>query len=219
MYEKKIEKKLSRIYRGLLVFFGPQHWWPGETPFEVCIGAILTQNTSWQNVERAIGNLKAKKLLCPSRLRHISQKKLAGLIRPSGYFNIKARRLKEFLYFLFDEYGGDLNKMFKTEIRQLREQLLSVNGIGPETCDSILLYAGNKPIFVIDAYTRRILLRHRLIQEDATYHDMQELFMENLPKAVRLYNEYHALLVRLGKEICLKNNPECQICPLKRLAR
>jgi endonuclease-3 related protein len=215
--DKKTAKKLSQIFQRLFNFFGPQHWWPGETPFEVCIGAILTQNTNWQNVERAINNLKKEKLLNPIKLHRLPQRKLAQLIRPSGYFNIKAGRLKEFLNFLFDEFDGDLNRMSQEETKGLRDKLLEVKGIGPETCDSILLYAGNKAVFVIDAYTKRILLRHKLIKEGATYQDMQKLFVWNLPKSVKLYNEYHALLVRLGKEICLKKKPKCQVCPLFRL--
>lgn len=213
----KIAKKLNQVFKRLLNFFGPQHWWPGDSPFEVCIGAILTQNTNWQNVEKAINNLKRESLLRPSQLLRLPQKKLAMLIQPSGYYNLKAKRLKAFLDFLFQEFNGSLNKMFSLPLGPLRDKLLRVKGIGPETCDSILLYAGNKPIFVIDAYTQRLLLRHKLIKEDATYEDMQRLFMENLPRRVKLYNEYHALLVRLGKEICLKNNPKCEICPLKGL--
>jgi len=214
---RRAEKRLNRIYRDLFNSFGPQHWWPGETSFEVCIGAILTQNTNWQNVEKAISNLTKEKLLSPRKLHRLPQKRLVQLIHSSGYFNIKAARLKEFLNFLFDKYGGSLEKMFQEKTQVLRTRLLSVNGIGPETCDSILLYAGNKPIFVIDTYTKRILLRHKLIKEDATYYDIQELFMENLSKSAKLYNEYHALLVRLGKEICLKNKPKCQICPLRKI--
>jgi endonuclease-3 related protein len=206
---------LKAIYKKLYRRFGPQHWWPAEEPFEVIVGAILTQNTSWLNVEKAIGNLKENHLLKPAALFSLAPKKLASFIKPAGYFNIKANRLKEFLGYLFSHYGGNLRKMAATETVRLRQELLSVRGIGPETADSILLYALNKPIFVVDAYTRRILLRHHLIREDATYQNIQDLFMRQLPLDVKLFNEYHALLVKLGKEVCLKNKPKCKICPLR----
>ncbi len=179
------------------------------------VGAILTQNTSWQNVERAIGNLKKNKLLEVTRLYRLTYRRLASLIRPAGYYNIKAKRLKNFLRFLFKFYRGNLKTMSLQDTQELRRQLLSVNGIGPETADSILLYALNKPLFVVDAYTKRILLRHRLIKESACYDEVQNLFMRNFKKDIKLFNEYHALLVRLGKEFCLKNKPKCDICPLK----
>ncbi|MGE5197786.1 MAG: endonuclease III domain-containing protein [Deltaproteobacteria bacterium] len=179
-------------------------------------GAILTQNTNWRNVERAINNLKKNKLLTPQLLHKISCRKLALLVRPAGYYNIKARRLKEFLHFLFKTYGGSLKKMSAVDTRILRQQLLGVKGIGPETADSMLLYALNRPVFVVDAYTKRVFSRHRFIREDATYEETQNLFMRNLRKDARLFNEYHALLVKLGKDFCLKNKPRCQACPLKK---
>lgn len=206
--------RLLNIYHKLYKAFGPQHWWPGETPFEVIVGAILTQNTNWQNVEKAIDNLKKEKYLSPSGLKRISTKKLAQLIRPSGYYNIKAYRLKEFIKFLFSEYAGGLGRMAKDNLSSLRKKLLTVKGIGPETCDSILLYALNKPVFVIDAYTKRILERHNILDNHATYHEIQELFMKNLTRNTRLFNEYHALFVRVGKEYC-KKVPSCETCPLK----
>jgi endonuclease-3 related protein len=179
------------------------------------VGAILTQNTNWSNVEKAISNLKKNRLLTPDGLYSASRKKLASLIRPAGYYNIKAKRLREFLNFLFKSYQGNLKKMVAVATQELRQQLLSVNGIGPETADSILLYALGKPVFVIDAYTRRIFSRHRFIREDSSYEEVQGLFAKNLKPDTRLFNEYHALLVKLGKEFCFKRRPKCDICPLK----
>jgi endonuclease-3 related protein len=205
---------LNAFYKTLYAYFGPQHWWPAESRFEVMIGAILTQNTSWSNVEKAIGNLKKKKLLELPRLYKLPHKKLALLIRPAGYYNIKAKRLKEFLNFAHDSYRGNLKKMSSQGMYKLREQLLTVNGIGPETADSILLYALDKPIFVVDAYTKRILSRHHIIKGDASYEKVQNLFMQNLKNEVKLFNQYHALLVKLGKDFCRKLKPRCQDCPL-----
>jgi len=210
-----LKKRLNLIYQKLYAYFGSQHWWPANTPFEVMVGAILTQNTNWTNVEKAIDNLKKNKLLTPHALYKISHKRLARLIRSAGYYNIKAKRLKEFLQFLFKVYQGSLKKMSQVDTLTLRKNLLSVNGIGPETADSMLLYALNKPMFVVDAYTRRILLRHHLIREVDAYERIQNLFMQNLKNDVKLFNEYHALLVRLGKDFCLKRKPKCEICPLK----
>jgi endonuclease-3 related protein len=210
-----MKPQLRLIYRKLYACFGPQSWWPAETPFEVMVGAILTQNTNWFNVEKAIDNLKKKKILHPHKLYRISQRRLAALIKPVGYYNIKAKRLKSFLDFFVKHYRGDPKKMSTQGLESLRQKLLSVNGIGPETADSILLYALNKPIFVVDAYTKRILLRHHLLSKNADYNETQNFFMRNLKKQVKLFNEYHALLVKLGKEFCLKNKPKCDICPLK----
>ncbi|MFH0826882.1 MAG: endonuclease III domain-containing protein [Candidatus Omnitrophota bacterium] len=209
------KKKLHSIYLKLFAAFGPQHWWPAKTPFEVMVGAILTQNTNWANVEKAIDQLKQHKVLDPERIHHLSTSKLARLIKSAGYYNIKTKRLKAFLKFLFDHYKGDPKKMSRVPGLKLRSQLLSINGIGPETADSILLYALQKPLFVIDAYTKRIMARHGFIAEDSSYQDVQNLFMQNLKKEVKLFNEYHALFVRLGKEFCLKRKPLCERCPLK----
>lgn len=206
-------RPLLGIYKKLYEKFGPRHWWPGETDFEIIVGAILTQNTAWGNVEKAIGNLKRKRLLTPRKLHNLDARVLAALIRPSGYYNIKTKRLKAFLKFLFKEYNGSLKLMFSRKLRDLRKELLGVYGIGPETADSILLYAANKPIFVVDAYTKRIFSRYNLISPSATYDDAQWFFMKNLPRRVRLFNEYHALIVELGKNIC-KTKPRCGICPL-----
>ncbi len=210
-----MKRRLNLIYKKLHSRFGPQYWWPGDTPFEVMIGAILTQNTNWLNVEKAIDNLKKYKLLAPDKLYKLSHRRLALLIRPAGYYNIKAKRLKSFLKFFIKHYDGNVEKMSGIVTSSLRQQLLSVKGIGPETADSILLYALNRPIFVVDAYTKRILSRHHFIGGDAGYDKTQNLFMKNLKSGAKLFNEYHALLVELGKEFCLKNKPKCDICPLR----
>jgi endonuclease-3 related protein len=206
--------ELLAIYHTLLSFFGEQGWWPADTPFEVVVGAILTQNTAWRNVEQAIENLKGEGVLTPRSLQGVDESRLAELIRPAGYYNLKARRLKSLMEFLAGGYGGNLTRMFCEPLATLREKLLAVNGIGPETADSILLYAGEKPIFVIDAYTKRILSRHGMIADGASYGDIQELFMRNLPQDVSLYKEYHALLVRLAKTFC-KTTSHCAGCPLE----
>lgn len=207
-------KKLLKIYQKMFDAFGPRQWWPGETPFEVVIGAILTQNTNWSNVEKAIKNLKTAGKLSPEGIYGLSITELAELIKPSGFFNVKAKRVKAFINWLFSRYEGNLSKMFAQDLQTLRNELLSVKGIGPETADSILLYAGNMPTFVVDAYTHRIFLRHELIPEESTYDDMKSFFEENLPKDVQLFNEYHALLVNIGKMFC-KPRKVCEPCPLK----
>ncbi|MEW6679565.1 MAG: endonuclease III domain-containing protein [bacterium] len=205
---------LERIYEILYHKFGDMNWWPGETQFEIIIGAILTQNTAWKNVEKAIENLKKENLLIPERINEIPEEKLANIIKPSGFYNQKAKKLKAFINFLFLRYNGSLEKLFEKGLFSLRKELLEISGIGNETVDSILLYAGNKPIFVVDAYTKRILVRHKIIDEKADYEDIQSIFMENLPKDVKLFNNYHALFVKLGKEVCKKTKPLCKGCPL-----
>jgi len=211
---KKVAVPLTQLYKKLYKDFGPQHWWPGQSAFEVMVGAILTQNTNWQNVEKAITNLKKRKVLSFKKMFSLPENKLAALIRPAGYYNIKARRLKNFLRYLAENYSGNLAKMRQRATPGLRQELLSVNGIGPETADSILLYGLNRPVFVIDAYTKRILQRHKFITGKADYHQAQGLFTRALKKDVKLFNEYHALLVKLAKDFCLKNKPRCQICPI-----
>ena len=208
--------QLKEIYDLLYKRFGPQDWWPGDTPFEVIVGAILTQNTNWTNVEKAITNIKNADALTPDKLHHLDIKKLAELIRPAGYFNIKAKRLKNFLDWFFENYAGNLVNLEKVRTSELREQLLSVKGIGHETADSILLYALNRPVFVVDAYTARICTRHHIIDGGADYHQIQETFESNLPSDIQLFNEYHALLVHLGKDFC-KPTPKCEECPLNAL--
>jgi len=205
---------LLKIYKSLYDFFGPLNWWPGDSPFEIMVGAILTQNTSWSNVEKAISNLKKENLLEPWKLYRIDQEELARLIRPSGYYNIKAQRLKSFITFFVEEYNGSAKKMFSDDSEELRRKLLKIKGIGPETADSILLYAGNKPFFVVDAYTKRIFSRHKLISKDATYHQIQEFFVQSLGREAKLFNEFHAQIVMLGKTICTSRNPACSKCPI-----
>lgn len=208
---------LADAYRLLFDAFGPQHWWPGETPFEVIVGAVLTQNTSWRNVERAIANLREADLLEPRALYDVPIEELEELIQPAGYFRVKARRLRCLLEFIIDQFDGSLEAMFHTELYELRERLLGVHGIGPETADSILLYAGGLPSFVVDAYTHRVFARHGWIDFDADYHQIQDYAQSELPQEVQLYNEYHALLVRVGKDYCRKSKPKCDDCPLNKM--
>jgi endonuclease III related protein len=210
-----VRPSLQEYYDRGLRELGPQHWWPGETPFEVCVGAILTQNTAWTNVERAIANLKAKGLLDPFKLHALPAAELAQLIRPAGYFNIKTKRLKSFLKFLNDEYGGDLERMKGERTESLREKLLAVRGIGPETADSILLYALEKPVFVVDAYTKRIFTRHEVLSEEADYHEIQDHLVRHLSGDTKTFNEFHALIVNVGKNWCKTREPDCPHCPWK----
>ncbi|MHC4412143.1 MAG: endonuclease III domain-containing protein [Planctomycetota bacterium] len=210
-------KKLMDVYQLLFSRFGAQHWWPGESRFEIITGAILTQNTAWPNVEKAIANLKAADCLDPEKLYFMDAGRLAELIRPAGYFNIKAKRLKNFLAWLFDSYDGKLENLEKLGTEQFREELLTIKGIGPETADSILLYAFDREVFVVDTYTARIAVRHQLIEPEADYHQLQEMFEANLPADKKLFNEYHALLVRTGKEYC-RPISRCAGCPLQKLA-
>ena len=205
---------LMEIYRKLYKAYGPRHWWPGETSFEVMVGAILTQNTSWKNVEKAIQKLKAKGVLNPQGVFRLKRSQLAPLIKSSGYYRIKADRLKSFIDFLFGQYDGNIRRMKKERLEELRERLLDVKGVGPETADSILLYGLKKPIFVVDAYTKRILSRHGVVSEKAPYEEVQRLFMDYLPHDEKLFNEYHALIVQVGKMVC-KKSPRCDSCPLK----
>jgi endonuclease-3 related protein len=205
---------LNDYFNALFDAFGPQHWWPGRSRFEVIVGAILTQNTSWTNVEAAIKNLRGARLLRPQAMETVALGKLALLIRSSGYFRQKARKLKAFTRFLLAEYSGSLTRMFRTPTFRLRAQLLSVHGIGPETADSILLYAGNHPVFAIDAYARRILERHNLATAKHSYEELRKLFESSLPRDPQLFNEYHALIVRTGKNFCRKSQALCSACPL-----
>ncbi|MGI6655992.1 MAG: endonuclease III domain-containing protein [Desulfobulbus sp.] len=207
-------QRLRLLYDRMRERFGPQHWWPAETPFEVMVGAILTQNTNWKNVERAITNLRDAGVLSPAGLSGLPVGLLAEYIRPAGYYNIKAGRLRNLLEWIDNEYGGDPAAALAQPLSTLRAQLLAIRGIGPETADSILLYAAGLPIFVVDAYTCRILSRHQLLDEPFDYHRVQELFMDNLESDPQLYNEYHALLVRIGKTYCKKSKPNCADCPL-----
>jgi endonuclease-3 related protein len=208
-----MKQKISDLYNSLLQHYGPQGWWPGDTPLEVAVGAILTQNTNWQNVALAIKRLKEAGLLTARALQDLPEVELADYIRPAGYYNIKARRLKNFLNFLFSNYRGDMAAMAAAPLELLRPALLAVKGIGPETADSILLYGLEKPTFVVDAYTFRILSRHGLASDPCSYEELQALFMEVLPRDTALYQEYHALLVQTGKECC-RPRPRCPTCPL-----
>jgi endonuclease-3 related protein len=209
--------KLMEMFDLLLDHYGPRKWWPAETALEMMVGAILTQNTNWKNVEKAIENLKKKSLISLDALCSVSTSELAQEIRPAGYYNIKVRRLKNLIDFIVNHYHGDLDTLLGDETRTLRRGLLSVNGIGPETADSILLYAANRPVFVIDAYTHRILSRHGMTEEQVTYQELQELFMDNLPDDSSLFNEFHALIVETGKDFCRKR-PLCEECPLARIS-
>ncbi|MFA6561885.1 MAG: endonuclease III domain-containing protein [Verrucomicrobiia bacterium] len=239
---------LRRAFHLLFCHFGPQRWWPGDTPFEVCVGAILTQNTAWTNVEKAIANLRRADVLLPPKMRTLPHAELAALIRPAGYFNVKARRLRSFLDFLHEQFRDNLRTMFRLPTAALREKLLAVNGIGPETADSILLYAGGHESFVVDAYTKRIIVRHGWAQRDPDYHELKTLFEQSLlappsfrslqsaipfstghepsdmsviskrhSSRARLFNEYHALIVAVGKHYCLAREPRCEACPLRPL--
>jgi len=211
-------KKLLDIYRRLLAHYGPQHWWPAEEPFEVIVGAILTQTAAWGNVEKAIANLREADALSPKVLRQLSTSRLAKLVRPCGYYNAKALKLKSFAYWLGNHHDDDLNSLFAGNVEDLRQKLLSINGIGQETADSIILYAAGKPTFVVDAYTRRIISRLGLAPAKNSYADYQALFMENLEPDAKLFNEYHALLVCLGKSVC-RPRPLCRECCLSELCQ
>jgi endonuclease-3 related protein len=209
-------QKLIEIYQELYDAFGPQHWWPGDSQIEIITGAILTQNTNWTNVEKAINNLKTADCLSAEKLHKLDIAQLAELIRPAGYFNIKAKRLKNFLDWLFENYDGQLTNLESSKTEQFREELLDVKGIGRETADSILLYAFERPVFVVDTYTARITTRHKLIEPDVDYEQLRYLFESNLPEDIQLFNEYHALLVRTGKEFC-RPKAKCPSCPLEKL--
>ena len=215
MTRKNSQSKLTNIYTRLLSHYGPQQWWPADTPFEVIVGAILTQSTSWKNVEKSIVNLKKKKLLEPKKMARLKTPVLAELVRSSGYFNQKAKKLKCFLNYFLTNYDGRIAKMKKKTLRELREELLTVHGIGPETADSILLYALDKPIFVVDAYTKRIFFRLGFLEGDENYEDIQKLFIQFTKKDT--YGEYHALIVKHGKDFCKKSKPRCDQCVVKKL--
>jgi endonuclease III related protein len=208
---------LQEVFDRLLAAFGPQHWWPGESPFEVMVGAVLVQNTAWRNVERAIANLRAANLMEPYALYALPVDELAELIRPAGYYQVKARRLRNLLRFVIEAYHGSLDAMFSAGLATLREQLLSIHGIGPETADAILLYAGGLPAFVVVTYAHRVLARHGWVGYDATYDEIKDAFEAGLPADSALYNEYHALLVRVGKDYCKRSAPRCESCPLAKM--
>jgi len=213
---------LRRAYDLMHARFGHQHWWPGETPFEVCVGAILTQNTSWSNVERAIACLKSAGVLEARKMFSLPEAELARLIRPAGYFNVKARRLRAFLQVLIEEHHGELRRLFAGNTTTVRQRLLQISGIGPETADSLLLYAGGHPSFVVDAYTKRIFIRHRWCSANADYEQLKALCesaLDHKPATERLdyWQDYHAQLVMVGKHFCRKAAPRCDDCPLRSL--
>ena len=209
---------LSWIYGRLFGTLGPQGWWPARTKLEICIGVILTQNTAWRNVEKAIRALKRGGPLTLTRLLRLPEGELAEAIRPAGYFNIKQKRLRAFLEHVKSRQGGRLERLFRKEANPLREELLSIYGLGPESADSILLYAAGKPVFVVDEYTRRILSRHGLLNREAGYDEIQRFLMAHIPKQVQRFNEFHALLVEIGKRFC-RRTPCCRECPLDPLPR
>jgi len=218
MDNQSVGQVLLDIYRRLIAHYGPQHWWPAQEPFEVMVGAILTQSAAWRNVEKAIANLKIARALSPEALRCLSLSEVAALIYPCGYYNAKALKLKSLASWLGKYYDDDLNKLFSCNTTHLHQQLLSIHGIGQETADSIILYAANKPVFVIDAYTRRIINHIGLAPASNSYIAYQALFMDNLPSDAGLFNEYHALLVCLAKDVC-RRHPLCQQCCLNGICR
>lgn len=204
---------LRDVYDGLLAAYGPQQWWPGDGPFEVIVGAILTQSAAWTNVEKALANLKAAGILSPEGIAAIPERELAALLRPSGYYNAKAHKLKAFIALLDERFAGNLDRLVATPLHELRPLLLATHGVGPETADSILLYAASRPVFVIDAYTRRVFSRLGFEVEPDTYDAWRRLFESAFPPDAEMFNEYHALIVRLAKEHCRKA-PVCTGCPL-----
>jgi endonuclease-3 related protein len=207
----------QNIFALLLARFGLRHWWPADSPFEVLVGAVLTQNTSWENVRRAIRALRNHGCLGFEALENLSVEELAALIRPCGYHGVKARRLKNLLAMLRREYAGDVTAIARDTLPVARSKLLAVSGVGPETADAILLYAAGHPVFVVDAYTHRVFSRHFLVPEESDYDEIQNAFMAALPTDATLFNEYHALIVELGKRFCKKRQPLCADCPLGHL--
>ena len=212
--EKSLSRTLAKIYSILLRTYGPQHWWPGETSFEIMVGAVLTQNTNWTNVSKAIANLKKADLLAPQKILK-NKNKIFQLVRPSGFFRLKGQRLVTFCQYYVDQYNADTKQMKKRNLKSLRGELINVKGIGRETADSILLYALGRPVFVVDAYTRRIFSRHGYFNYNDPYDEIRSLFERNLPRKVSIYNEFHAQLVMLGKSKCKKNDPLCSTCALQ----
>ncbi|MEW6352286.1 MAG: endonuclease III domain-containing protein [Thermodesulfobacteriota bacterium] len=204
---------LMDYYHAMRSHFGHRNWWPADSPFEVCVGAILTQNTAWKNVVRAIDNLKHSSSLDPHSIHAMTHEQLAELIRPAGYFNVKARRLKNLIAHIVEHHGADLDSLLAQDSAQLRKALLSINGVGNETADSIILYAAGKPVFVVDAYTKRVLVRHGFVPPAADYTAMQELFHRHIPPDAELYNDFHAQFVAVGHHFC-KRKPLCDQCPL-----
>ncbi len=217
-----MKHNLRKAYQLMRKESGHRNWWPGDTPFEICVGAILTQNTSWKNVEHAITNLKSASVLAPRKIHALTHEELSQLIRPAGYFNIKAKRLHNFVNVLVEEHNASLKRMMDGDTNTVRELLLSINGIGPETADSMLLYAGSHHSFVIDAYTKRIFQRHKWCNEDADYDALQNLCRESMNQKrgdakLDYWQDYHAQLVGVGNRFCKPRNPLCSLCPLQPL--
>lgn len=204
-------------YRLLYDHFGPQNWWPGDTPFEIMVGAILTQNTSWSNVQKAIDNLKTENLLTYQSLSRLTADEIAQLIRPAGYYNLKAQRLRNLFDMLATSYDGEMELFLGDDLGTARDNLLAVKGVGPETADSILLYACGHPVFVVDMYTHRVFSRHNMVEEETDYQTIQHVFTAHLPEEMQLYNEFHALIVRVAVTFCKKTKPLCEKCPLQGL--
>lgn len=214
MTHKKTATALLKIYSTLLDRYGNRRWWPAETPFETIIGAILAQNVSWKNAKKAIDNLNGAGLLDPQKLRDSDPDLISQHIISSRYYNQKARKISVFIQFFYSEYDGDLSRMSREELPLLRKKLLSLKGFGEETVDSILLYACNLPVFVVDAYTKRIFYRYGFLIENARYHEVQRFFTVHLPGDVPLYNDFHAQVVNLGNSIC-RTHPDCHLCPIR----
>ncbi len=215
--KRKDRKWHLRVFNALVGRFGPLRWWPGDTPFEICVGAILTQNTAWTNVEKAIDQLKANDALDSFRMHETPPEKLAQMIRSSGYYNQKSIKLKNFARFLVENFDGDILNMSRWKTERIRRELLALKGVGPETADSMILYALNRKVFVIDAYTKRIFSRKGVFAEDIAYEQARAHFEEILPRRVRLYNEFHAQIVKLGNNYCKKSRPLCDDCPIQSL--
>lgn len=221
--KKLIPEKMSKqnpyqeAYHRLFDHYGEQGWWPAETDIEILVGAVLTQNTNWSNVEKALVNLKNRDVLSLDALFTIEQERLAELIRPSGYYNLKAGRLKNLISMIHHQYEGELELLVQDDLYAARENLLTVKGIGPETADCIMLYVCEKPFFVVDTYTHRVFSRHNLLEEETDYHTIQETFMDNVEHEPQVFNEYHALIVQVGKDFCKKSTPQCDGCPLNGL--
>ncbi len=218
----KTKRLLLQYYEAMLAHFGASYWWPARSPFEVAVGAILTQNTSWKNVEKAIERLDAANALTPAKMRQLSDEELEECLRPSGFYRLKAQRMRAFLQFLWDKSQQNTGEFDDASLRflqvdetdLLRQELLAIKGVGPETADCILLYGLKRAVFVVDAYTYRIFSRHGLLPEHVEYDEMQELFTNALAEDVQLYNEYHALIVKTGNTYCKKTKPQCSKCPL-----
>lgn len=208
-----IKARLLRLYRALLAHHGPQRWWPARTPFEVAVGAILTQHTAWAGAARALVTLRRERRLTPRRLSQLDAAALEGLVRPAGTYRLKARRLLDFTRWLLQHWGGDFRAMRRADLAPLRRQILAVPGLGPETADAILLYAAGRPVFVADAYTRRMLVRHGLLRPSAGYEEARALVEAHLPSDPALFNEFHALIVAAAKTHC-RAVARCETCPL-----